>query len=468
MENGETNSGSNPKGRPRVVVVGSGFAGFTCARELERRLGPEDAELVLASPTDYLLYSPLLPEVATGAQDARNIAVPLHGALKRTRIILGDTTGVDLEARTCVVSPPNASKRVVGWDRLVLAPGGVTRSFPIPGLAERARGLKSLGEALYLRDHVLRQLELADASDDPDERRARCTFVVVGAGYVGTEFTAQMQHFTSKALANYPRLEPGNLRWMLLDTAPRVLPELGERLGETALGLLGRRGVEIRLQTTIVEANEESLELSDGTSVPTRTLVWSVGVAASPLVATLGLPLEKGRLVVNERLTVPGRPDVFALGDCAAVPDLTRPGEVTPPTAQHATRQGKAAARNVAASLGHGTHKPYRHSDLGLVADLGGKDAVAKPLGLELSGIAAKAVTLAYHLYALPSTPHRLRVGLDWALGAVLPSPLVQLGLVREEDASLAAAERPGIYATPPVPLEEEGSALRRTKGASR
>src|ERR671916_3071299 len=167
MENGETNSGSNPKGRPRVVVVGSGFAGFTCARELERRLGPEDAELVLASPTDYLLYSPLLPEVATGAQDARNIAVPLHGALKRTRIILGDTMGVDLEARTCVVSPPNASKRVVGWDRLVLAPGGVTRSFPNPRLPARARGFKSLGEALYLRDHVLRQLELADASDDP-------------------------------------------------------------------------------------------------------------------------------------------------------------------------------------------------------------------------------------------------------------------------------------------------------------
>jgi NADH dehydrogenase len=196
---------------------------------------------------------------------------------------------------------------------------------------------------LYLRDHVLQQLELADASDDPDERQARCTFVVVGAGYVGTEFTAQMQHFTRKALLNYPRLEPRDLRWMLLDKSPRVLPELGERLGETALGLLRRRGVEIRLQTTVVEANEESLSLSDGTSVPTRTLVWCAGVAASPLVATLGLPLEKGRLVVSERLTVPGRPDVFALGDSAAVPDLTRPGEVTPPTAQHATRQGKTA-----------------------------------------------------------------------------------------------------------------------------
>ena len=156
----------------------------------------------------------------------------------------------------------------------MLAPGGVTCSFPIPGLAERARGFKSLGEALYLRDHVLQQLELADASDDPDERRARCTFVVVGAGYVGTEFTAQMQHFTRKALGNYPSLQPGDLRWMLLDVAPRVLPELGERLGEAALGLLRRRGVEIRLETSIVEANEESLTLSDGTNVPTRTLVW--------------------------------------------------------------------------------------------------------------------------------------------------------------------------------------------------
>lgn len=461
MENGKANSGNNPKGRPRVVVVGSGFAGFTCARELERRLGPEDAELVLVSPTDYLLYSPLLFEVATGAIDARHIAVPLHGALKRTRIILGDTTGVDLEAHTCTVNPPTAPARVLGWDRLVLAPGGVTRSFPIPGLAERARGLKSLGEALYLRDHVLRQLELADASDDPDERQARCTFVVVGAGYVGTEFTAQMQRFTRTALGSYPSLDPRDLRWMLLDVAPRVLPELGERLGKVALDLLGRRGVEIRLETSIVEANEEHLKLSDGTIVPTRTLVWSAGVAASPLVATLGLPLDNGRLVVNERLTIPGRPAVFALGDCAAVPDLTRPGKIAPPTAQHATRQGKTAARNVAATLGHGKTKPYKHSDLGLVADLGGRDAVAKPLGIELSGLAAKVVTLAYHLYALPSTPHRLRVGLDWVLDAVLPRPLVQIGLVREEDASLAAAERTDIYAAPSGSVEE-GSARGR------
>src|SRR5919112_6230531 len=255
----------NDRSRARVLIVGAGFAGFTCARELEKRLGPDAAELLLVSPTDYLLYSPLLPEVAAGTMDPRHIAVPLHGRLKRTRVVLGYAVGADLEAQTLTVAPIDETagepRREVGWDRLVLAPGGVTRTFPIPGLAEKARGLKALGEAMYLRDHVLQQLELANASDDPDERRARCTFVVVGAGYVGTEFTAQMQHFTRKALLNYPRLEPRDLRWMLLDVAPRVLPELGERLGETALGLLRRRGVEIRLQTSIVEANEESLTL---------------------------------------------------------------------------------------------------------------------------------------------------------------------------------------------------------------
>src|SRR5918998_1041642 len=190
--NGAQKSDGKTKGRPRVVVVGSGFAGFTCIREWEKRLAPEDAELVLVSPTDYMLYSPPLPEVAAGGMPPRHVVVPLHGALKRARVVLGYATGVDLGARTCTVSSPNAPDRVLGWDRLVLAPGGVTRSFPIPGLAERARGFKTLAEVLYLRDHVLQQLELADASDDPEERRARCTFVVVGAGYSGTECAAQL------------------------------------------------------------------------------------------------------------------------------------------------------------------------------------------------------------------------------------------------------------------------------------
>jgi NADH dehydrogenase len=212
------------------------------------------------------------------------------------------------------------------------------------------------------------------------------------------------------------------------------------------LRVLGERGIEIRLGTSIESATDEGLTLSDGTFVPTRTLVWCAGVAASPLISTLGLPLKSGRLVVDEYLSVAGRSEVFAVGDCAAVPDLTRSGEITPPTAQHAVRQGKTAARNIAASLGRGHRRPYRHDDLGLVVDLGGKEAAAKPLGIGLSGVVAKAVTRAYHLYALPSTPQRVRVGLDWSLDAVLPRPLVRLGIGKEEDAPLAAAERTHIY----------------------
>jgi len=455
MENGRTNSGNRPRGRPRVVVVGSGFAGFTCVSGLERRLGPEDAELVLVSPTDYLLYSPLLPEVASGAMDPRHVVVPLHGALKRATVVLGYATDVNLDARTCTVSPPNAPEWVLGWDRIVLAPGGVTRSFPIPGLAERARGFKTPAEALYLRDHVLQQLEMAEASDDPDERRARCTFVVAGAGYSGTECAAQMQLFTKHALAKYPGLESEDVRWMLLDVAPRVLPELGEHLGEVALGLLKRRGIEIRLQTSIEEANEESLKLSDGTSVPTRTLVWCAGVAASPLVATLRLPLERGRLVVNERLFVAGRPDVFALGDCAAVPDLARPGKVTPPTAQHALRQGRTAAQHrrlLGARAGQGLQaqrprargrsrwqggrsKAFGRGDVRDRRE--GHDAGLPPLRAALEDAApTRGVRLG---------PRRRSIS---SAGAARPRP-------REEDAPLAAAERTGIYAAPQGPPKE-------------
>ena len=440
----------NGGGRRRVLIVGAGFAGFTCTRELEKRLGPDDAELLLVSPTDYLLYSPLLPEVAAGAIDPRHIAVPLHGRLRRTRVVLGYAVGVDLEARTLTVASPDepadGTRREVGWDRLVLAPGGVTRTFSIPGLEKKARGFKTLAEALYLRDHILKQLDCADASDDEAERRARLTFVVVGAGYSGTEFAAQAQLFARKAVGNYPSIRPEEMRWLLVDIAPRVLPELGEHLGEVSLRVLSERGIEVRLDTSIESATEEGLTLSDGTFVPTHTLVWCAGVAASPLVSTLGLPLNRGRLVVDEYFLVAGRSDVFALGDCAAVPDLTRPGEITPPTAQHALREGRTAARNVAASLGRGRWRPYRHNDLGLVVDLGGKEAAAKPLGVELSGVVGKAVTRAYHLYALSSTPQRMRVGLDWVLDAVLPRPLIRLGIGKEEDAPLAAAERTDIY----------------------
>jgi NADH dehydrogenase len=434
----------SPGARFRIVIVGAGYAGYHCARHLERRLPREAAEIVIVSPTDYMPYTSLLPEVGTGTVDPRHIAVSLSATLRRTRHIPGHAVGVDYGNRSLTVAGPDGQRRELGWHRLVLTPGSVTRTLPLPGISEQAKGFKNIAEALYLRDHMLAQMELADASDDPAQRQARCTFVVAGAGYTGTEVAAQGLLFTRAALRRYPRIRPGELRWLLVDRAPAILPELGPRLGDPALRVLRRRGVDVRLNTTIEEATDSQVRLSDGTTVPTRTLVWSVGVTPGPLTQALGLETIKGRIVVDELLSVPGRPDVFAAGDAAAAPDLTRPGQLTAMTAQHAQRQGKAAARNVAATLGHGTRKPYKHRDLGFVVDLGGWQAVANPLHIPISGPLAAIITRGYHLYALPA--NRVRVATDWFNEVIDHRQFVQLGLIPSEYSGLTAAEHTGVY----------------------
>jgi NADH:ubiquinone reductase (H+-translocating) len=444
--------GTTPRRPPTVLVVGSGFAGFHCMRRLEKLLPPDAADLLLASSADYLLYSPLLPNVAAGVVEPRHIAVGLHAALRRAKVLVGHVVAVDLARRTAALLHPEGSTQELTWDRLVLAPGGVTRTLRIPGVAEHALGMKTLAEATYLRDHVLRELEKADAAaDDPAHRRACCTFVVVGAGYSGTETAAQMQLVTTRATADYPRVRAADLRWVLIDLAPRVLPELGERLGDEAMEVLRRRGVEVRLGTTVEEATEDKVRLSDGDTIPTHTLVWCTGVTPSPLIQNLGLPTERGRLKVGADLRVSGAEDVFAFGDAAAVPDLTRPGQLTGQTAQHAQRQGKLAARNVAASLGFGKAVPYRHRDLGFAVDLGGFDAVASPFGVALGGLPGLVATRGYHLLALPSAGNRIRVSLDWLLDWAMRPQLAQLGFLRDDQATLAAAEHTGIYPAPPA-----------------
>jgi NADH dehydrogenase len=456
---------TTPQRRPTVLVVGSGFAGFHCMRRLEKHLPADAADLVLASAADYLLYSPLLPNVASGVVDPRHIAVGLHNALDRARVLLGHVIGVDVAGHTATLQRSDGSTTEVGWDRLVLAPGGVTRTFDIPGVAEHALGLKTLAEAAFLRDHVLRELENADATGDPARRRACCTFVVVGAGYSGTETAAQMQLVTTRAAADYPRLRPQDMRWVLVDLAPKILPELGRRLGEDAMKVLRRRGVEVRLGVTVEEATGEKVRLSDGETIPAHTLVWCTGVTPSPLIKTLGLPTERGRLVVGADLAVPDHPEVFAFGDAAAVPDLTRPGKLTGQTAQHAQRQGRTAARNVAASLGFGKAVDYRHHDLGFAVDLGGFDAVASPFGVSLGGLPGLVATRGYHLLALPGTGNRLRVSFDWLLDWLMRPQLVQLGFLRDEQATVAAAEHTGIYDRPPA---DEWEAAARDVPTSR
>ncbi|MFK4273833.1 NAD(P)/FAD-dependent oxidoreductase, partial [Streptomyces milbemycinicus] len=337
--------------------------------------------------------------------------------------------GVDLDARRISRRDPDGRSGEMDYDRLILSVGSVNKLLPIPGVAEHARGFRGMPEALFLRDHITRQIEMSGTAKDPRERTARRTFVVVGAGYTGTEVAAHGVLFTdSLARKNSTLRDAPRPRWMLLDIAPRVLPELDKRLSRTADRVLRKRGVEVRTRTTVKEATADGVLLDDGDFIDTRSLIWCVGVRPDPLVEQIGLPTERGRLRVDQYLAVPGYPDVVACGDAAAVPDLTRPGQFTPMTAQHAQRQGKIAGHNVLASLGRGTAKPYKHHDLGFTVDLGGVQAAADPLHIPLSGPVANAVTRGYHLMAMPG--NRVRVAADWLLDAVLPRQAVQLGLI--------------------------------------
>ncbi len=415
-------------GVPRIVIVGAGFAGFHAASTL-RRLARGRAEIIMVNPTDYFLYVPLLPEVAVGLIDPRRVTVSLPEALPDVRLILGAVDGIDLDGRQVHYTDADGGGGMIAYDRLVIAAGSVNKLLPTPGLCEYAHGFRGIPEALYLRDHMTRQIELADATDDPAQRQARSTFVVAGAGYTGTEVAAHGVLYTDILHRRHPRLAADRPQWMLIDVADRVLPGLSRRLSGTAMKVLTGRGVNVRLGCKIEQATADGVRLSDGSFVATRSLIWCVGVRPDPLVDDLGLSTQDGRLSVDEFLQVPGRPEVYACGDAAAVPDLTRPGQITAMTAQHAERQGRRVAHNIAASYGTGRPRPYKHHDLGFVVDLGGAQAAADPLGIPLAGLPAKAVARGYHLYSLPG--NRLRTATDWALDAVLSRQTVQLGLVR-------------------------------------
>ena len=381
--------------RKRVLVLGGGFGGMYTARRLERRLPPDEAEIVLINPENYMLYTPLLPEAAAGTIEPRHVVVPLRQALRRTRVRVGNVTAVDLDHNTCTYVTAGGSERQMGWDRLVVALGSVSRMFPVPGLAEHAVGFKTLAEAIHLRNHVLEQLELADATEDPDERTARLGFVVVGAGYAGTELIAELQALVRRALRLYPALRHSDTRWVLADMAPRVLPELGGRLSDRALQVLRGRGVQIRLETTLEQVGPDWVRFTGGEWMPATTIVWTAGVMPDPLAGKLGLASdERGRIVVDEHLAVAGRDDVFAVGDVAAVPIAGPEPRTAPPTAQHALRQARVCADNLASTLGHGQRRRFAFAGLGLLVNLS-----------EHNG-----------------------VGLDWAVAAAFPRDVAELG----------------------------------------
>ena len=437
-----------------VVIVGSGFTGFECARQLAKIVrkhkdpggdsggGPDGSpvDITIISPVDYMLVHPAAARCGRRAGRRAIRDDPAANALRGVKAVRGRVDSVDFDGRTVTFIDPEKRSRTMPYDRLVLTPGSVSRLFDVPGLAEHARGLKSTAEALYLRDHVLEQLELASIDDDPAKAAARRTVVVVGASYSGTELAVQLRALADAA-AESMGFDPQAVRFVLLDLAEQVMPEVGEKLGAAAMRVLRGRGIDVRLGISLKEVHADHVVLSDDSRIDTHTVAWVTGVTGAPLIENLGLPTEKGRLTVQADLQVPGHPDVFAGGDAAAVPDLTQPGEITPPTAQHATRQGKVLGRNVAASLGLGTPKQYKHRNMGLVVDLGPRYAVANPLNVRLSGFPAKVVTRAYHLYAIPRLVNRWAVSLAYLTDVFFARSVVSIGLSSAEDAQFSASE---------------------------
>ena len=409
-----------------MLIIGAGFAGSYVARLLGKR-APE-IDVTLVDPRNYMLYTPLLPEAGSGTVEPRQAVVPVRVMCPRARLLLGRVTAVDLAAHTATVQPAEGEAFEESFDTLVVALGAISRTAPVPGLVEHAVGFKTIAEAIHLRNHVLQQLELASTVDDPAERRRRLTFVFVGGGYAGVEAMAELEDLVRDASRHYPTLRNVPRRWVLADAADHILNDLRGRLGEYAAEQLEKRGFDLRLKTVLSDVDDEAVELSDGERIPTATLVWTAGVRPNPLVAQLGLPLdERGRIVVDEHLRAGD--GVWALGDSAAVPNAAAGGETDPPTCQHALRQARTLARNIAAASRRQPLRTYHYRMLGQAATLGRHKGVFEALGtFRFRGFPGWWLTRTYHLYQLPLMSRRMRVVSDWTVGLFFRRDVVELG----------------------------------------
>jgi NADH:ubiquinone reductase (H+-translocating) len=403
-----------------VVIAGGGFGGFYAARTLERVLPAQSSRVTLVNDANFMLYTPLLPGAAGATLDPRHVIVPLRSHLRQTDLVIGNVTGADPDARTLSVRRMDGAELDLSYDQLIVALGSVSRTLPIPGLAEHAIGLKSLSDATALRNRVLSCLDIAESLEDPILRREYLGFVFVGAGYAGVEGLAELQDFAAQVIELYPRCRAEGMRWMLIEARERIMPEVPLALSQFAARELRSRGIELRTDTTLRQITERSVALSNDETVSARTVVWTAGVSPAPVLGALHLPLDSsGRISVDERMMVAAHSEVWAIGDCAAVPDPARRGQPCPPTAQHAIRQGRRVARNVAATLGSGRVRPFRYRTRGMVADLGQGKAVAITLGIRWRGLPAWLIARTYHLLLMPGWGRRLRLLIDWNVALV-------------------------------------------------
>jgi NADH:quinone reductase (non-electrogenic) len=402
-----------------TLVLGGGFAGSYVARLLGKR------GATIVSPENFMLYTPMLPEAASGTLEPRHVVVPLRQMCPHAELLLGRAVAHD-EARHRVQVQTEEYLFWVGYKDLVVALGAVSRTLPVPGLAEHGLGFKTLADAIQLRNHVLRRLEAAAAATVETHRRRELTFVFVGAGYAGVEALAELSDLVRDALRYYRTLRQTEQRWVLVDAAPRILPEIPTRLGDYAAELLRRRGVEIRVNTRLDAIEPQAALLSDGDKILTHTVVWTTGVRAHPALAHFGLPLDDlGRVRVTPTLAVEGHKRIWALGDGAAVPNEATPGRFDPPTCQHALRQARRLAKNLS-----GDPRPYRYRMLGQVATLGRYKGIADVLGIRIRGFLGWWVTRTYHLFQLPLVSRKLRVVVDWTTALFFPRDVAELSML--------------------------------------
>ena len=432
--------------RPHILIVGGGYVGMYTALRLQKKLRRNEARITIVDPQNYMTYQPFLPETAAGSLEPRHVVVPLRKVLKQCRVLTGLVTGIDHASRTATVLPVEGPAYPVRYDVIVVAPGSVVRTLPIPGLVEQGIGFKTVGEAIYLRNHVLSRLDYAASVTDAEHRRRALTFVFIGGGYAGIEAFAELEDMARYATRYYDNVDPDDMRWVLIEATGRILPEVSVPMAEYTVKQLLKRNMDIRLSTRVDSLTGGHVVLTDGDEFDAETIVWTAGVKANPMLTRTDLPLdEKGRLRCTADLRVEGVEDAWGAGDCAAVPDLTDPGSFTGPSAQHAVRQTKTLAANIVAALRRRQLTDYRHKYVGSVASLGLYRGVAEVYGIKLRGWPAWFMHRTYHVSRMPTVNRKVRVLADWTLAIFFPREVVSLGQLQQprREFELAALPHP-------------------------
>jgi len=451
--------------RKEILVVGGGYVGMYAALRLHRKLSPGEAHITVVDPQSYMTYQPFLPEAAAGSLEPRHVVVPLRRVLPRATVITGDVLGIDHARRTARVRPVEGEAYDHRYDAVIVAPGSVARTLPIPGLAELGIGFKTVAEAIYLRNTVIERLDAAVSMLDPVARRKALTFVFIGGGYAGIEALAELEDMARGALRYYDSLDPHDMRWVLVEASDRILPEVSIPMGRYTVDRLVERGIDVRLQTRVTSLIDGRVVLDDGTEFDAETIVWTAGVKANLLIGKTDLPMDdKGRLKATAYLQVEGVEAAWTGGDCAAVPDLTKdePGALCGPSAQHAVRQAKRLADNVVAALRGEPQEEYRHAYAGSVASLGLHKGVAEIYGVRIKGFPAWFMHRSYHLSRVPTTNRKVRVMADWTLALFFRREAVSLGSFATPRAAFISAARSG----PAVPGGLEGKDGPSTKAS--